>query len=330
MRTIRKRYRRLQLAGVISITTLLICIAAIFLFTKVTPKPLLQTKTEASEPLPTSLVFDKNIQVTWPSNGQAAIGSVEDGVVARSSSSEEPSSTASMAKVITALAILQKQPLQPGQSGPSYTVTTQDVAAYHDYVAKDGSVVPVYEGMQLTEYQALQAMLIPSADNIADLLTEKVFGSQEAYVAYAQNMLIQMGLSQTVIADASGFSPDTVSTPSELIKIGIAALKNPVIAKIVSEQQAQIPGIGLIKNTNELLGTDGVIGIKTGTTDSAGKCLLFAGQYTNKDGQAVTIVGVIMGDIDAPHLYNDSSALLASAEQGFGIISTQMQMPSSE
>ncbi len=138
-------------------------------------------------------------------------------------------------------------------------------------------------------------------------------------MSYAQDMLQRMGLSRTVVADASGFSPATVSTPSELVAIGIAALKNPVIAEIVAQPQAQIPGIGIIKNTNQLLGTDGVIGIKTGTTDEAGHCLLFAARHAAEDGQKVTIVGVIMGDKNATSLYRDSRDLLESAKQGWSV-----------
>src|SRR5690606_10140017 len=114
--------------------------------------------------------------------------------------------TASMAKVITALAILEKQPLEAGQAGPTYTLTSHDVAVYHMYAAKNGSVLPVHEGMQLTQYQALQAMLLPSANNIADMMVERVFGSEDAYLEYAHDMLRRMGLSRTVVADASGFS----------------------------------------------------------------------------------------------------------------------------
>jgi serine-type D-Ala-D-Ala carboxypeptidase (penicillin-binding protein 5/6) len=161
---------------------------------------------------------------------------------------------------------------------------------------------------------------------MADILVERIFGSKEAYVSFAQDMLKRMGLSRTVVADASGFSPDTASTPSELVAIGIAALKNPVIAEIVAQLQAQMPGdtrYPIINNTNELLGTDGVIGIKTGTTDEAGHCLLFAARYAAKDGQKVTIVGVIMGENDATSLYSDSRKLLTSAKQGFGLVDAQ-------
>lgn len=265
----------------------------------------------------------KNVQLAWPATGQAAVGSVEDGLLEHSSGNEKLRPTASMAKVIVALAVMKKQPLESGQTGPTYTITSEDVADYDAYAAKGGSVLPVYEGMRLTQYQAMQAMLIPSANNIAEMLVKRVFGSEKAYESYAKDMLRSMGLSRTVVDDASGFSPSTVSIPSELVAIGIAALKDSVIAEIVNQPQAQIPGVGIVKNTNELLGTNGVVGIKTGTTDSAGSCLLFAANYTTEDGQKVTLVGVIMGDIDAPNLFSDSVNLLASAKQGYGLTEVQ-------
>lgn len=273
----------------------------------------------ATPPLPPPSRLPKDVPLDWPVSGQAAVGSVDDGLLARSSRNEEPRPTASIAKVITALAIMEKQPFKPGQPGQSYTLTAQDVAIYRAYAAKDGSTLPVYEGMVLTQYQALQAMLIVSANNIADTMVERVFGSTEAYISYARGMLQRMNLNRTVIADASGFDPATTSTPSDLVSIGIAALKNPTIAEIVAQPEAAIPGVGVIKNTNELLGTEGTIGIKTGTTNQAGSCLLFAVRYADSHAQKVTLVGVIMGDSDAASLFADSSKLLASAKQKFGL-----------
>lgn len=267
----------------------------------------------------------KDAYFAWPAAGQGAVGTVEDGLIARSSNNENPQPMASMAKVVTALAILDKQPLTLGQAGESYTLTAEDVANYRAEAARGGSVVPVYEGMVVSQYQAMQMMLIASANNMADVLAERVFGSKEAYVSYAQNMLQRKGFSRTVVADASGFSPITASTPSELIAIGIEALSNPIIAEIVAQPQTSIAGVGSIKNTNELLGTDGVVGIKTGTTDSAGNCLLFAANHITKDGKKVTVVGVIMGDTNAASLFSDSKKLLASARQSLGLTETQPQ-----
>ena len=267
--------------------------------------------------------LQQDVQLAWPAVGQAAIGSVEGGLLAYSSDNEKPRPTASMAKVITALAIMEKQSFKPGQEGQLYSITKNDIANLNVYISQGGSVLPILIGMKLTQYQAMQRMLIASDNIIADILVERIFGSKEAYVSYAQDMLKRMGLSRTVVADACGFNPATVSTPSELVTIGIAALKNPVIARIVAQQEAQIPVAGNIKNTNQLLGTDGIIGIKTGTTDAAGSCLLFAARYTAKDRQKVTIVAVIMGDANHSRLYSDSRALLASAKRGFGLVTAR-------
>jgi D-alanyl-D-alanine carboxypeptidase (penicillin-binding protein 5/6) len=276
-----------------------------------------------SKAMLSSSAVAKDLRPAWPTTGAAAIGTVEDGVLARSAAREKQRPIASMAKVIAALAILDKQPLMLGQSGGSYTITADDVADYQAEVARGGSAVPVHEGMVLTQYQAMQMMLLASANNIADMLVERTFGSEEAYVTYVQDMLRRNGFNQTVITDASGYNSSTVSTPSEMVALGIEALTNPVIAEIVAQQQAHIPGVGYIQNTNTLLGVDGVVGLKTGTTDEAGSCLLFAGRYTAEDGRKVTIVGVVMGSANAVALFADSERLLTSAKQGLGVPGAQ-------
>jgi D-alanyl-D-alanine carboxypeptidase (penicillin-binding protein 5/6) len=288
-----------------------------------TTAPAATAAAPSAETVPWQAALAEDVQLAWPAVGQAAVGSVEDGLLARSSDNEELRPTASIAKVITALAIMEKQPFELGQAGQTYTIAAEDVEDMNTYMAEDGSVLPLLIGMELTQYQTMQRMLIASDNNMADILAERIFGSMDAYVSYAQDMLNRMGLSRTVVADASGFSPDTASTPSELVAIGIAALKNPVIAEIVAQPQAQIPNIGIITNTNQLLGDDGVIGIKTGTTYEAGHCLLFAARYTAEDGEKVTIVGVIVGETDATRLFSDSRKLLASAKQGFGVVEAQ-------
>jgi len=272
----------------------------------------------ADQNAPSLQPLQQTVPLVWPAFGQAAIGSVEDGLLAVSPGNEQLLPTASMAKVITALAIMEKQPFKLGEEGQTYTITGNDMAELDAYILQGGSVLPVRTGMKLTQYQAMQRMLIASDNTMADILVERIFGSKEAYVLYARNMLVRLSLSRTMVADASGFSAATASTPSELVAIGIAALKNPVIASIVAQQRVRLPLAGTIKNTNQLLGTNGIIGIKTGTTDEAGSCLLFAARCTDKDGQKKTIVGVIMGDKNHNSLYQHCKDLLASAKQYFG------------
>lgn len=276
------------------------------------PLPQLQPVVSIKSPLPAAAV-----SLPWPAYGQAAIGAEDFGVLAtHGAQSSVP--TASVAKVMTAYSVLKQKPLAAGQQGPMITISDQDVATYNDYVAKGGSVVQVSGGEQISEYQALQAMLLPSANNFADLLADWAFGSMDGYIAYANQQAKDLGMDVTHISDASGFSPQTTASAQDLVKLGEAAIQNPVIADVVSQQQATIPVAGTVHNVNWLLGTGVVNGIKTGDTDQAGGCFLFSTPRTI-GGQIVTIVGAIMA---APHLdnaINDSKPLLAAAGQNFKI-----------
>ncbi|HSW36835.1 MAG TPA: hypothetical protein VLG37_00510 [Candidatus Saccharimonadales bacterium] len=254
--------------------------------------------------------------LAWPAYGQAAIGGLGYGVLA-SNGGEQPKPTASVAKVMAALAVLRKKPLKLGEQGSSLTLSSQDIAFYHGYVAKEGSVVAVNYGEQISEYQALQATLIASANNMAASLVTWAFGSEQAYLDYANSLAAELGLKNTHIADPSGFEPSTVSTATDLVKLGQAALQNPVLAQIVSQVQAEIPVAGTIHSTNLMLGNSGISGIKTGNTDEAGGVYLAAGTYSLAGQHPVTVITAIMGAPSLGKAMNDSLPLLASAQANF-------------
>jgi D-alanyl-D-alanine carboxypeptidase (penicillin-binding protein 5/6) len=114
-------------------------------------------------------------QIAWPSTGQSAVA-VAGNPVVTSHGVQTPTPTASVAKLITSLVVLQAKPLSVGQQGPAITLTASDVAIYRQYLSEQGSVVPVEAGESITEYQMLQAMLLPSANNMADSLAIWAFG----------------------------------------------------------------------------------------------------------------------------------------------------------
>lgn len=227
----------------------------------------------------------------WPGSGGAAIGAVGSGVLA-THNADKVMPTASIAKVILVLAVLKEKPLAPGETGPTLTITDKDVALYTKDLAQNGSVVPVNEGEKLTEYQLLQALMLPSGNNIASTLAIWAFGSEQSYISYATKMLHDMGLSKTHLDDVSGYSPQTVSTPRELVVIGEAAIQNKVLASIVAQKQATLPVAGPVSNVNADLGQRDINGIKTGNTDQAGGCLLFSATR-QVNGKDVTLVGAI-------------------------------------
>lgn len=257
--------------------------------------------------------------LAWPSYGQAALGAEKFGILG-TSGNHTPAPTASVAKIMTALAVLKRLPIEKDKPIPVITIDAVDVATYDYYAANNGSLVRVEAGEQLTQYQALQALLLPSANNIAETLARWAFGSLDAYKIYANNLASSLGLTQTHIADASGFSAETTSTAHDLVLLGLAALKEPVIAEITSQASATIPVAGVIRNTNTQLGQNGVIGLKTGSTDAAGGCYLFAGTHSYPNGQKVTVVGAVMGAASLGGALRDAAPLLDSAYQGFGNI----------
>jgi D-alanyl-D-alanine carboxypeptidase (penicillin-binding protein 5/6) len=202
-------------------------------------------------------------------------------------------STASIAKVITALCILEKKPLAEGESGPTLTMTSADVQRYQTEVARDGTAFAVSEGDVLTEYETLEAILLPSANNIADSAAIWTFGSIDAYRTYAQAFVIANGMTATTIGpDASGYDASTTSTPGDLVKLAKIALKNPVVMEIVGKPTAVIAGGTQIFNHNALVGKGGITGLKTGRNDDNSGALLFTAKL-GEGASAVSVAGVV-------------------------------------
>ncbi len=247
-------------------------------------------------------------QIIWSPYGQQALAVVGSPTLATNSGKNDTFPMASIAKVMTALVLLQEKPLKQGEQGPSMTITPQDVAVYERELAQYQSVVPVKAGEQLTEYQIIEAMLVPSATNIADSAAVWAFGSINAYLAKANAYAASLGMSDSHFGgDASGFSPESYGTPQDLIKLGTAAMANPVIAEIVGKTSVDLPVAGTVRNFNISLGVEGINGIKTGNTDEAGGAFLFSAPFHDR-----LIVGAMMGAPDLGTALHDSAEILRS------------------
>lgn len=244
----------------------------------------------------------------WPSYGQSAYGEKQDNTVYQSAQDLKPVPIASVAKIITALAVLEKKPLKPGESGPNILITEKDIEFYNEHLANLGTVVPVNVGEEITQYQALQAMLQPSANNIADTLAVWAFGSKENYINYANNMLQKLYLQNTKVADPSGYSPNTVSIAPELVKLGFIYLENPVLIEIAKQPSSTIPIAGEIKNYNASLNEAGIVGIKIGFTDEAGRTFIATDLSNSKNPK----VAVVLGAESLPQVMQDTINILKS------------------
>lgn len=245
-------------------------------------------------------------QMVWSPYGQQAIAVVGSPSLTNDSGENDKFPMASIAKVMTALVLLKEKPLQLGEQGPSMTITEEDVRVYERELAQHQSVVPVRAGTKLTEYQIIEAMLVPSATNIADSAAVWAFGSMEAYLAKANQYAASLGMNDSHFGgDASGFSSQSHSTPQDLIKLGTAAMAHPVIAEIVGKKTVDLPIAGTVHNFNIDLGIGGINGIKTGNTDEAGGAFLFSAPFHDR-----LIVGAMMGAPDLGTALHDSAEIL--------------------
>ncbi len=195
---------------------------------------------------------------------------------------------------MTAYLVLRDHPLRPGEEGPTITLTDADVADTERRRRQQESVVAVAAGEQLTERQALQALLLPSANNIAAVLARWAAGSPDRFVAQMNATARSLGMNRTRYTDPSGYDDATVSTAADQLRLVDRAMRVPVFASIVATPSATLPVAGTVRNTNRLLGYNGFVGVKTGSTDAAGGCFAFRA-IRWIDGKRTTITGVVLG-----------------------------------
>jgi serine-type D-Ala-D-Ala carboxypeptidase (penicillin-binding protein 5/6) len=244
----------------------------------------------------------------WPTTGSAALTMEGVGSLGQVGSTQSVP-IASITKVMTAYVVLKDHPLGPGATGPAIPVTADTLAAYETGLATQQSVVKVTAGESLTELEALEGLLIPSGNDLATLLAEWDAGTTTAFIAKMNSTAETLGLTATHFADVSGLDSGSMSTATDLLRLGEAAMGEPTFPQIVAMGQVTLPVAGLLYNFDYDIGHDGIIGIKTGTDAAAGGCFLFEAQRT-VDSKKVTIVGAVLGQQTSSPI----TAVLSSAE----------------
>ncbi len=232
----------------------------------------------------------------WPHNGQGAVAVLGSGLVARSPREREVP-IASVTKMMTALLVLEDHPLALGRAGPRVRMTRADVAMWARDSSIGDSTVPVRAGEVLSEYQLLEALLIPSGDNIATVLAAWDAGSEKAFVKKMNAEARALGLDHTHYADASGVDPRSRSTAADQAELATKLMSYPVARRIVAYPSRAFPVAGTIWNYNPALGVDGIVGVKSGFTGAAQGCLVTAA-YRDVGGRSVLVVTVALGQPD--------------------------------
>jgi serine-type D-Ala-D-Ala carboxypeptidase (penicillin-binding protein 5/6) len=226
----------------------------------------------------------------WPADGQAAL--VVRGIGSfGSAGGDTPSPTASLAKVMTADLTLTKHPLSRTGGGFTLTVTAAEARSEAQDARQDESVVAVRAGERLDERQLLEALLIPSGDNIAQMLAAYDAGSVSRFVAEMNRTARMMGMDKTTYTDPSGYESTTVSDAGDQLRVFERAVQFAVFRRIVSMSSVTLPVVGTVENYDPLIseGYDG----KTGSDSEAEGCLAFF-KHVTVDGRGLTVVGVVL------------------------------------
>ena len=174
-----------------------------------------------------------------------------------------------MTKVMTAYVVLHDHPLATGANGPDLTISPTDAQDFTTDLDTTQASVEIQAGEVLTERQALDGMLVHSANDLAYTLACWDAGSVPAFVAKMNATAASLGMHQTRYADASGYTPHSMSTAADLLKVTAAAMAYPAFAQAVSMPSVTLPVSGTALSYTPLLaggtGDPGVVGVKSGS-----------------------------------------------------------------
>ncbi|MFD8986182.1 hypothetical protein, partial [Streptomyces sp. NPDC059564] len=235
----------------------------------------------------------------WPTEGQASMAAAGLGTIG-SSGEQKPVPIASVTKSMTAYIILRDHPFKKGEKGAMIDVDkTAETEGQKDKSDNESTLNTVKEGDKISEYDAVAALMIPSANNIARLLARWDSGSQEAFVKKMNDTAKELGMTNTTYTDPSGLDATTVSTAEDQVKLGLKIVEIPALVDITRMPSWVDPSGKTWPNWNRLVPFNDSLGIKTGTTTKAGGNLLFAAQKKVGDTNQL-IVGAVLGQHKPP------------------------------
>lgn len=191
---------------------------------------------------------------------------------------------ASTTKIMTVLLCLE--------SGGLYDEFVVD----SDAIMVEGSSMGLQKGDIVTKYALCCGMLLPSGNDAANAAAVKIAGSISGFADMMNEKAREIGLSRTYFVTPSGLEGEGHGASAyDMAILASVALRNPVFRDICSQSSMQVefgnpPYKRWLKNTNKLLTMcPGVIGVKTGFTDEAGRCLVSACERDGRELICVTL-----------------------------------------
>lgn len=243
----------------------------------------------------------------------AIVINADTGEVIFEKNADEQRAIASTTKIMTALLTLEA-----GQLDRRFTVDSMAIRV-------EGTSMGLREGDIVTRRALCYGMLLPSGNDAANAAAVNISGSLSAFAEKMNEKAAQLGMNDTHFVTPSGLDADGhYSTARDMAKLTRAALKNEDFRAICGLTSATLefgnpPYSRTLYNSNKLLKQyEGCIGVKTGFTDNARRCLVSAAE---RDG--VTLIAVTL---NAPDDWNDHKKML---DYGFSVVKPQEIVPKS-
>ncbi|MFI7706466.1 D-alanyl-D-alanine carboxypeptidase family protein [Nonomuraea sp. NPDC049480] len=221
---------------------------------------------------------------------------------------------ASLVKVMTAYVVLREARLSD-----TITITATDVK----YAARGGAATAgLRKGERLTVRDLLYGLMLPSGADAANALARQYGPGKTAFVAKMNRTAAALGLAGTRYTNPDGMpTPGNggYSTAVDQAKLAQRALASSTFRAVVGTKVHQVGKTALHrahtwKNSNKLLSqAEGVLGVKTGYTNAAGYCLLFAGERGGRQ-----VVGVLLNDANERR-FSTAEQLLDYADEQIAV-----------
>jgi serine-type D-Ala-D-Ala carboxypeptidase (penicillin-binding protein 5/6) len=244
-------------------------------------------RAELVAPAPPALGAD--LPAGWPTvsgleSGSFVLVEAATGQVLAERDSDERRPVASTIKVLTALTVLDR-------AAPDEVVVAGEEAR-----AVEGASVGLAPGDEWTIEQLLDAIIIRSGNDAAEVLAAHVAGDTEAFAALMDEDAALLGLEEAVVVDPSGLTDENLLTAGELATLARVALDDPRLRPLLARRTVVLPGLGEVETRNELLFRyPGATGVKTGFTRAAGNSLIGSAERGGRE-----LIAVVLDAGEAP------------------------------
>lgn len=237
----------------------------------------------------------------WPSPPEVTaaayvVADLDTGQVIAAADADVRRPVASTVKVLTALSVLRRAALDEQiTAGPEVTITRADAAG-----------VGLDPGESWTVEDLLEGLVARSGNDAAAALAVGVGGSVAGFVELMRADAASLGLGQAVLEGPDGLDDRNRLSANDLLTITRAAMGDPSFAAIAVRPTVTLPGVGTVASRNALLGRyPGAVGVKTGYTVAAGRCVIAAAVRDDR-----RLVAVVLGAADPTAHFDDARRLL--------------------